>query len=114
MTAKNHNKPITIEAPQTYKSAEEVFNALMGQFAPMMGMTADLSEIEKMTNPYAAPKTPGTNPVIGGDLTKDTDKDGLPDDLETMFGLDPQKSDTDGDGINDLEAMENEMGTMRR
>ena len=36
------------------------------------------------------------------DYEKDTDKDGLPDDLEDYYGTDKNKKDTDGDGVNDL------------
>lgn len=35
------------------------------------------------------------------DYEKDTDKDGLPDDLEDYYGTDKNKKDTDGDGVND-------------
>ncbi len=35
------------------------------------------------------------------DYDKDTDKDGLPDDLEDYYGTDKNKKDTDGDGVND-------------
>ncbi len=41
----------------------------------------------------------------GGDLRcrpgMDTDRDGIPDDIECMIGSDPQNPDTDGDGIQD-------------
>jgi hypothetical protein len=33
----------------------------------------------------------------------DTDQDGLSDSRELELGLDPQKADTDGDGLNDGE-----------
>ena len=35
------------------------------------------------------------------DYSKDTDKDGLPDDLEDYIGTDKNKKDTDGDGVDD-------------
>lgn len=35
------------------------------------------------------------------DYEKDTDEDGLPDDLEDYYGTDKNKKDTDGDGVND-------------
>lgn len=37
---------------------------------------------------------------------KDTDGDGIPDDIEDFFGTDPNKSDTDGDGLDDMYELE--------
>lgn len=34
---------------------------------------------------------------------KDSDNDGLPDDVEISYGTNPFKTDTDGDGVNDYE-----------
>ena len=36
---------------------------------------------------------------------KDTDADGITDDLERSYGLNPFKADTDGDGLKDKEEM---------
>lgn len=36
------------------------------------------------------------------DYNKDSDSDGLPDDIENYYGTDKNKADTDGDGVNDL------------
>lgn len=35
------------------------------------------------------------------DLETDTDKDGIPDDVEELYGADPKKEDTDNDGLSD-------------
>jgi hypothetical protein len=36
-------------------------------------------------------------------LTEDSDSDGLPDDLEELYGSDPMSADSDGDGVKDSE-----------
>jgi hypothetical protein len=36
-------------------------------------------------------------------VVKDSDHDGLPDDVEVRLGTDPNKSDTDGDGVSDAD-----------
>ncbi len=53
------------------------------------------------TNTKTVPKqnTQDTNTVAG----TDTDKDGIPDNAETVLGTDFSNPDTDGDGINDKE-----------
>ncbi|MDP2228911.1 MAG: hypothetical protein Q8J78_15700 [Moraxellaceae bacterium] len=43
----------------------------------------------------------GLNPLLAGDTVVDTDGDGLPDWQERLWGLDPTNPDTDGDGAND-------------
>lgn len=43
----------------------------------------------------------GTEYDIGADEYVDTDRDGLPDVLERLFGTDPNNPDTDGDGVPD-------------
>ena len=45
-------------------------------------------------------RLPVANIAVAG---MDTDKDGLPDDMETALGTDPLKADTDNDGYNDRE-----------
>ena len=46
----------------------------------------------------------------GTPAIKDADGDGVPDDLERLFGTDPDKADTDGDGCNDYqETAENKL-----
>lgn len=37
----------------------------------------------------------------------DTDKDGLPDQVEAIYGTDPTKADTDGDGFSDYDEIKN-------
>lgn len=57
------------------------------------------------TNTVTTTPSPTANPTgIPDDIDyeKDTDKDGLPDDLEDYYGTDKNKKDTDGDGVNDL------------
>ena len=44
----------------------------------------------------------GTNPLDALDFPRDADKDGLTNNQEEILGTDPTNSDTDGDGINDL------------
>ncbi|MCV6630285.1 MAG: gliding motility-associated C-terminal domain-containing protein, partial [Flavobacteriaceae bacterium] len=46
----------------------------------------------------ADPCVPNVN---AGNCVIDTDVDGIPDDVETSLGTDPNNSDTDGDGIDD-------------
>lgn len=56
------------------------------------------------TNTVTTTPSPTANPTgIPDDIDyeKDTDKDGLPDDLEDYYGTDKNKKDTDGDGVND-------------
>ncbi|MAJ80572.1 MAG: hypothetical protein CMK30_04485 [Porticoccaceae bacterium] len=45
----------------------------------------------------------GTNPDNSGDTPVDSDSDGLPDSLELLIGTNPNISDSDGNGIPDLE-----------
>ncbi len=40
---------------------------------------------------------------IADGVTKDTDKDGLPDDAEKLIGTDPKKPDSDGDSLTDYQ-----------
>lgn len=52
--------------------------------------------------PSASPAVPTIliqQPMVSVDSTTDTDHDGLPDTVETTLGLDPNKVDTDGDGM---------------
>ena len=44
----------------------------------------------------------GTNPLDALDFPRDADNDGLTNNQEEILGTDPTNSDTDGDGINDL------------
>jgi len=62
------------------------------------------------------PKTKAVNAELTDDLlasyvSKDTDQDGLPDWQEALYGTDPAVADTDGDGINDGEAVRRGMLT---
>jgi hypothetical protein len=61
---------------------------------------ADADEIKGMSNPLDPRSKPGT-PAPGGD----SDSDGVPESLEALYGLDPENSDTDGDGFSDGEEL---------
>lgn len=84
---KNFNKPVQIDIPAQAKPLEEV---LGGLFGGLQGLT------------------PGSQFPSAGqqDFSKDTDKDGLPDQLEAIYGTNPNKADTDGDGFKDGEEIE--------
>jgi len=84
---KNFNKPVQIDIPQQAKQLEEFLGELFGG---LQGLTPG-----------------GTFPAANQqDFNKDTDKDGLPDQLETIYGTNPNKADTDGDGFKDGEEIE--------
>lgn len=55
--------------------------------------------IQKTFNKSSLPK----NVSVKGFVDIDTDGDGLPDWEESIWGTDPKKKDTDGDGVNDLD-----------
>lgn len=84
---KSFNKPVQIDIPQQAKPLEEF---LGGLFGGLQGLT-----------PGGAVPSAGQQ-----DFNKDTDKDGLPDQLETIYGTNPNKADTDGDGFKDGEEIE--------
>ena len=70
---------------------------------PTASPTPDVSVTP--TNTVTSTPTPTANPTgIPDDIDyeKDTDEDGLPDDLEDYYGTDKNKKDTDNDGVNDL------------
>ena len=69
---------------------------------PTASITPDIS----VTPTNTVTTTPSPTAMPTGfpddiDYEKDTDKDGLPDDLEDYYGTDKNKKDTDGDGVND-------------
>lgn len=60
-----------------------------------------------LSGPFASTKSANaesTDELLAAYATKDTDSDGLPDWQEALYGTDPKKADTDGDGVNDGEA----------
>jgi hypothetical protein len=59
---------------------------------------SDADEVKAMSNPRDPRSKPGT-PAPG----PDNDQDGVPASLESLYGLDPSNSDTDGDGFSDGE-----------
>jgi len=87
LTFKNFNKPVQIEIPAQAKPLEEI---LGGLFGGLQGLSPS-----------------GTFPAgTQQDFSKDSDKDGLPDQLEAIYGTNPNKADTDGDGFKDGEEIE--------
>lgn len=58
----------------------------------------------RFLQPLAAPGATSTSPVL---LTLDRDGDGLPDDVETRLGTDPQAADSDHDGYSDASEAKN-------
>jgi hypothetical protein len=59
---------------------------------------SDADEVKGMSNPRDPRSKPGT-PAPG----PDNDQDGVPASLESLYGLNPSNSDTDGDGFSDGE-----------
>jgi len=53
-------------------------------------------------SPAASPGN-DTTPSTGTPTPGDTDGDGIPDDVEAVYGTNPYAADTDGDGVNDKE-----------
>jgi hypothetical protein len=84
---KNFNKPVQVDIPILAKPLEEIFEGPFGGFQNLTTSSLPL-------------------PVNQQDFSKDTDKDGLPDQLEAIYGTDPNKTDTDGDGVSDGEEIE--------
>ena len=55
-----------------------------------------------------------TDELLRDYAAKDTDRDGLPDWQESLYGTDPNIADTDGDGISDGEAASSGLLTTQR
>ena len=70
----------------------------------VVGVTAVSPEGAQFSAWWKSQTTAGseTSPVV---TVQDSDHDGLPDDVERRLGSDPNKADTDGDGINDGDAL---------
>lgn len=82
---KNFNKPVHIAVPTQAKPLEEILEGL-------------LEGLQGFTLGGAFPSANQQN------FNNDTDKDGILDQLETnYYGTDPNKADTDGDGLKDGE-----------
>ena len=84
------------------KKTDQQLTSLVGVggsvFIP--GVTAVTASLVSFTTLWSAQTTPGQQaaPAV---MMFDTDKDGLPNTLETTLGTDPNKADTDGDGVFD-------------
>ncbi len=77
---KNYNQPVAISAPATSLPLEEAIAPIVSLLSPEQELPADLP---------------------------DTDADGLPDDVEALYGADPANPDTDADGYSDGTEVEN-------
>ncbi len=91
-------KPSNIATPVATATPEPTVTA-----TPTASPTPDISVTP--TNSVTTTPSPTAMPTgypVDIDYEKDTDEDGLPDDLEDYYGTDKNKKDTDGDGVNDL------------
>jgi hypothetical protein len=79
---KNFNKDFKIDLPTDSKNFEDILLEMFGGFGDFSSLSNDDAFINI------------------GDVV-DTDGDGMSDDDEIMFGMDPNNPDTDGDGIGD-------------
>lgn len=98
---KNYNKPMQIDIPASAKPIEEILGKLFkGLFDGGM-----------MNFRGLIPQMPGQQlyQLPGGsvDFSKDSDNDGLADELEKIYGTDLNNPDTDGDGFKDGEEVKN-------
>ena len=85
-----HNKAQNIIAPSDYSTIQELLEELFS--TPMFGAT-----------PTDSLFMPDSSVV-----EIDSDNDGLVDDLERLYGSDPNNPDTDGDGFTDYEEVLND------
>ncbi|MCI0535798.1 MAG: choice-of-anchor D domain-containing protein, partial [Verrucomicrobiales bacterium] len=67
-------------------------------FDPVSGLVAHLSGITATSGQNTHLGTP----VFAASIAPDADDDGLPDDIEFAIGTDPNKADTDGNGVDDF------------
>jgi hypothetical protein len=86
VSLKNFNQPVEVETPAESTPVED----LLGGFLGGSGGTG-FEDFSSSTSQ---------------DFEKDTDNDGLPDQVELMYGTNPNKADTDGDGFKDGEEVE--------
>ena len=95
LSLKNFNQPVRIEAPQEFKTIEEIMNGLFGGlkgFSPVNIPGVSLPSVNQ----------PGLN-----DPQADSDQDGLNLEQEAIYGTDPYNSDTDNDGFKDGDEVKN-------
>lgn len=84
MAFKNYNKHLTVNAPEQYKSLEEIIGGFM---INMLGATNSLKN--------SATTTPDASSLL------DSDNDGLANVEEAKYGADPNNPDSDSDGYPD-------------
>lgn len=95
-----YDEPVVVEKPADARPFEEVLKAIFG------GMGGDFSSSGDLV-PKSATDGESLKFPAGSTAHTDTDKDGIPDDIEEALGTDPKKADTDGDGHNDKEELDN-------
>jgi hypothetical protein len=90
---KNFNQPLQMEVPSgSVKTLEEILKELWSQFFGGLFQTP-LNQFSPSSNNQRT--------------FKDTDNDGLSDEMEFVYGSDPNNPDTDGDGYKDGEEVKN-------
>ncbi len=100
LTFSDHNKALTIAAPEEVVTQDELPGLLTG------GMVDDTEVVDGGTtdeDPIVVPDKDAAVVVDAEDLALDTDGDGLTDVQEKALGTKPKNADTDGDGLDDGE-----------
>ncbi len=94
MNMNNFNKPVTIQAPLESTSFEDIFAKVMEK------KMAEYESLYSNTSTFGSPFDL-SKPNENEDLSKDSDGDGIPDNIESILGTNPNNKDTDGDGYDD-------------
>jgi hypothetical protein len=98
------NKTITVDIAKENKPAEMVNVKI--ENLPLATTTKEVvsAKLVPMVQTSASQQQTASAPAA---IVFDDDGDGLPNDLEKRLGTDPRKKDTDDDGINDKEEVDN-------
>ncbi len=95
-----YNEAVVVEKPADATPLEEAMKGMLGAIDGTGSASGELT-------PTSITDGDGTKLPVGGMSNTDTDKDGIPDDIEEVLGTDPKKADTDGDGHNDKDELDN-------